>query len=194
MNFFNDYSKKQKSSHQKQIIVISTVIIMALAFVAGAFYLYMIRKEWDNKVAEKEFELSLVNDRSAEVSKERAKLDIYNELFSSLERIDFSIDKVSFFTAGHVRTIMACMPENVTIDSFVLNGIRLNIDGELDSMATLASLIHNLEYTGLFTSVTPAIASLGIDEVTTDNGSTVTDSFVEVITYSITCTLKGGTL
>ena len=189
MNFFSDHYKKQKSSHNKQIIIIVMAISIALVFLASTLYLYLERKKWDENVNQLEEELLIVPDFSAELAVAQNELSVYEGLFNALARVDSQLKAVSFFKADNVRTIMACMPENVNIDTFILNGVRLSIEGELDSMATLASLVQRLEETGLFISVTPATATVDADE-----SLSTRDNPVEIITYSISCILKGATL
>jgi len=154
------------------------IIAVFAAFAFGFEYFFNLREEADREVRILEAELATKAPLGNELSAQQARLHIYNEVLHHFQAIEIALSYVNFFTAEDARAIIASMPTGVELESFRVAHTALELTGELDSMATLASLMENLEATGLFGSVTPARA--------------VSD--VGVIRFAIECTFLGVAL
>ena len=186
MNFFNEYSRKKKSANKMQLIIGAIVILAVAAFTFGTLYFINMRTEADKRVSNLQSQLADTEASRERLRSEQERLAVYRQVYDALEAIDITLSHVNFFTGNNVRTILNAMPEGVTIEAFVLKDLSLDVSGYLDSMGTLASLLQNLEDTGLFILVTPSNA------VITSEG--IQGEEEEAFMFTVSCTLRGVSL
>jgi len=191
MNFFSEYSRKKTLSARKQMLVGLVIVVVLAAFAAGVLYFINMRAQADRDVAEIQAQLAGTDKIRAQLMAEQRTLSVYRQVQDALESADYVMSRLNYFTADDAREIISAMPEGVKLVSFSLSHTVLDIQGELDSMAVLASLMQNLEDTGMFILVTPAGASLVAAPTGSDPTGQDTQAEDDIVKFSIRCTLEG---
>ena len=160
MNFFSGYDKAKKNTGKYKMLIGALAPVIALGLAFGAVHLISMRVLWDRNVAELEQELQGLQHLRVELDAARAKVNATEKVFDALNVVDSTLNQVIFFSSDDAYRIINAVPEGVTIGSFVVEPPFVYLAGGLDSMATLPSLMQNLENTGIFLAVTPTNAAL----------------------------------
>ena len=156
MNFFDGYGKEKKTSSRNKLIVVGVALVLIAVFAFISLTLFNRRNEADRLTAELTATLAATEGTRAELEMMMTIVDARQGIFNALEAIDITLDNVNFFTADYFRTIVRALPEGATANVISVSPPSIGILGVLDELATLPSVMQNLENTGLFSSVLPA--------------------------------------
>ena len=156
MNFFDGYGKEKKASSRNKLIVAGVALVVIAVLAVISLNLISRRNAADLLTAELTATLAATEGTRAELEAAMLVVDARQGIFDALEAIDMTLGNISFFTADDFRTIVEAFPEGATANIIAISPPSIGILGVLDELATLPSLMQNLEDTDLFASVLPA--------------------------------------
>lgn len=147
LNFFENYVEKSEFSIDKQIIIYSAAIILALFIIIYTLLSQIRIRSLSRDIAKLQLtvEDERLNKKIDEIRKKEEEVDKFNETVEKIKTFDGTVEKESIVDTYLLENIVSRMPEDIFFTSISIYTGEIQIVGNAKDKWTIAQFGKNLE-------------------------------------------------